>query len=117
MHAISKTLKKLVQTSFILLSLLATSAYADALDDAKSSGQIGEQQDGYIGLVQQGVPAPVVALVAEVNLQRKQRYEQIARQNNIPVSEVIKLAFARAIENTKSGNYLESSPGQWTRKP
>jgi uncharacterized protein YdbL (DUF1318 family) len=117
MHAMSKTLQRLIQTGVILLSLLATSAYADALDDAKSSGQIGEKQDGYIGLVQQGVPAPVVTLVAEVNVQRKQRYEQIAKQNNIPASEVIKLAFSRAIENTKSGNYIESSPGQWTRKP
>lgn len=117
MRAMPTMLQRLLQTAIVLLALVATSAHADALDDAKASGLIGERQDGYIGLVQQDTPASVVALIAEVNAARKQRYEQIAKQNNIPLPDVAKLAYARAVENTLSGNFFESAPGRWVRKP
>ena len=109
---------RLLQSSLMaVLLLVAGSTFAATLDEAKAAGQIGEKQDGYIGLVQANAPADVVALVEEVNAQRRQRYQEIAQQNGIPVSEVIKLAFARAVENTRSGHYVESSPGNWTTKP
>jgi uncharacterized protein YdbL (DUF1318 family) len=107
--------KMTLQVSIILL--LATGAFAATLDEAKSAGQIGEKQDGYIGLVLNNVPADVVALVQSVNAQRRARYEQIAAENGINVQDVGKLAFSRAFEATRSGHYIESSPGQWTRKP
>jgi len=108
----------LLQSAFVaILLLLAGNTFAATLDEAKAAGQIGEKQDGYIGLVQADVPADVVALVNEVNAQRRQRYQEIAQQNGIPVSEVIKLAFARAVENTRSGHYVEAAPGRWTTKP
>ncbi len=113
-------MKRLITASvqIVLLSLvLLGSAFAATLEEAKAAGQIGEKQDGYIGLVQASVPADVAALVADVNAQRRQRYEQIARDNGIDVREVAKLAFTRAYENTLPGNYVESAPGQWTRKP
>ncbi|MDX1491218.1 MAG: YdbL family protein [Pseudohongiellaceae bacterium] len=112
-----KVIQQLLSIAFILCSLTALSAHADALDDAKAAGLIGEKQDGYIGYVQANPAASIVALVEDINARRQQRYQQIARENNIPVSEVVKLAFARAVENTKSGHYVESSPGQWVRKP
>lgn len=108
--------KKLFGYSVLLFMLAISCAFAATLDEAKAAGQIGEKQDGYIGFVQNNPPADVVALVNDVNAQRKQRYEQIARENGVPISEVIKLAFARAVENTRSGNYVESNPGQWTTK-
>lgn len=117
MKAMSKSFHKMLQTGFVLLALMTTSAYADTLDEAKASGLIGELQNGYIGLVQQDAPASVVTLITQVNAQRKQRYEQIAKQNNIPLSEVAKLAFSRAVENTLPGNYIESAPGKWAKKP
>lgn len=109
---------RLLQSAFMaVLLILAGNAFAATLDEAKAAGQIGEKQDGYIGLVQADAPADVVALVNDVNAQRRQRYQEIAQQNGIPVSEVIKLAFARAVENTRSGHYVESAPGRWTTKP
>lgn len=100
----------------VVFALMMNFAFAAALDEAKATGLIGEKQDGYIGLVQANVPADVVALVADVNAQRRQRYEQIAQENGIAVQQVAKLAFTKAFENTLSGNYVESAPGQWTRK-
>jgi uncharacterized protein YdbL (DUF1318 family) len=105
--------------SFAMLALvfISQSALAASLDEAKAAGQIGEKQDGYIGLVQSAVPADVAALVDSVNAQRRARYEQIAASNGIPVSEVAKLAFERALEATRTGHFVESAPGQWVRKP
>lgn len=102
---------------FLLLAFTSSIAFAASLEEAKAAGQIGEKQDGYIGFVISNVPADVVALVADVNAQRRQRYEQIARENGIDTREVAKLAFTRAVENTLSGNFIEASPGQWVRKP
>lgn len=105
--------------SFAVLALLFLSqgALAATLEEAKAAGQIGEKQDGYIGQVQSNVPADVAALVESVNAQRRARYEQIAATNGIAVSEVAKLAFERAFEATHSGHFVETAPGQWTRKP
>jgi len=100
----------------MVFALMSNFAFAATLDEAKAAGQIGEKQDGYIGLVQANVPADVAALVADVNAQRRQRYEQIARDNGIDIREVAKLAFTRAFDNTLPGNYVENSPGQWVRK-
>ena len=111
-----RLIKSLTRVLF-LLAFTTSMAFAASLDEAKAAGQIGEKQDGYIGFVQQNVPADVTALVADVNAQRRQRYEQIARENNIEIGQVAKLAFSRAVENTLSGNFVESRPGQWARKP
>ena len=111
-----RLVKRLTQVLF-LFALMSSVAFAATLEEAKAAGQIGEKQDGYIGFVQTNVPADVAALVADVNAQRRERYQQIARENGIDIREVAKLAFTRALENTLSGNFVESSPGQWTRKP
>ncbi len=101
----------------LLMLLGGSSAFAVTLDEAKAAGQIGEKQDGYIGLVQASVPADVAALVESVNAQRRARYEEIAKENGIAVQDVAKLAFTRALENTRPGNFVEASPGQWVKKP
>jgi len=112
-----RSIVKIMTAGVFALLLASSSAFAATLEEAKAAGQIGEKQDGFIGLVQSNVPADVVALVESVNVQRRARYEQIANENGIPVSDVAKLAFSRAFENTQSGHFVESSPGQWTRKP
>ncbi|MEX0740149.1 MAG: YdbL family protein [Pseudohongiella sp.] len=110
-------IKFITRTTALALFLLASLAFAQSLDDAKASGQIGEKNDGYIGLVQPDAPQALVDLVAEVNRQRRERYQQIARDNNISVNEVAQLAYARAVEATRSGHLVEDANGRWVRKP
>jgi len=45
------------------------------------------------------------------------RYEEIARDNNISVTTVAQLAYARAVEATRSGHLVEDASGRWVRKP
>ena len=114
---LAKKFGKTFSFSLLMMLLGVGGAFAATLDEAKAAGQIGEKQDGYIGLVHSNVPADVAALVESVNAQRKARYEQIAQENNISLQDVAKLAFTRALENTRAGNFVETSPGQWVRKP
>lgn len=108
-----------LMTRIIAFSLLLAGslAFAQTLEEAKSAGMIGEKSDGYIGLVQSDAPQAVRDLVDNVNRQRRQRYEQIARENNISVNEVAQLAYARAVEATRSGHFVEDANGRWVRKP
>lgn len=109
---------KLLMTALMWLMLLSIpSAFAQTLDEAKASGLIGEKSDGYIGLVQSSAPPAVVALVTDVNRQRRERYQQIARENGISVNQVAQLAYARAVEATRSGHFIEDANGRWVRKP
>lgn len=96
--------------------MFATSAYALTLQEAKEQGLVGEQRDGYVGLVVSRVPADVQALVRQVNEQRRQRYEQIARDNGITMAQVTSLAYEQAVQATQPGHYIQLPNGDWVRK-
>jgi uncharacterized protein YdbL (DUF1318 family) len=101
----------LVLTAGLLLSL---NAFAISLQDAKSQGLVGEQPNGYLGIVQNDPQANSVA--KEVNAKRKNHYEKIARKNDITVNEVAKLAAKKAMKATKNGQYIKDSNGKWVKK-
>ena len=61
------------------LTLFAPSARADALDDAKAAGVVGEKLNGYLGVVSRGAGADVQRLVQDINLKRRDRYRKIAQ--------------------------------------
>ncbi len=111
------SIKLITRAVALCLLFLASMANAQSLEEAKAAGLIGEKSDGYIGLVQQDAPEAVVELVRSVNRQRRERYQQIARDNDIPINTVAQLAYARAVEATRSGNYIEDANGDWVRKP
>lgn len=105
-------------TALMLMMLIITpAAFAQSLEEAKATGLIGEKRDGYIGFVQGSAPPAVVSLVEDVNRQRRERYQQIARENGISVDQVAQLAFNKAVEATRSGHFLEDANGRWVRKP
>lgn len=106
-------IRKLI--GIVLLGFAVTVAAAD-LGSAKSAGQVGEQLDGYLGLVDKGAPADVRELVDSVNRERRKSYEAIARKNNLDLATVEKLAAEKAIKRTESGHFIQSAPGQWVRK-
>lgn len=102
--------------TLLLCLLVFPTAFGLTLQEAKNEGLIGEQRDGYIGLVIPSVPADVRAMVQEVNAQRRQRYQQIAQQNNISVEQVAALAYEKAVAATRSGHYIQNSSGAWVQK-
>ncbi|MED5431894.1 MAG: YdbL family protein, partial [Pseudomonadota bacterium] len=73
-----KTVKMLIAMIALLASM---AAYALDLDGAKGQGLVGEQPDGYLGVVKATPQA--VELVSDINAKRRDAYERIARQNGI----------------------------------
>ncbi len=100
----------------IILSLGISLAMAGALDQPKADGMIGEQADGYLGLVRQDVPPDIKALVRDVNAKRKARYQSIAGKQGVPLFEVEKVGGTTAIDRTLRGNYIKDSSGKWRKK-
>jgi uncharacterized protein YdbL (DUF1318 family) len=100
----------------LMMSLGISVAVAGALDQPKASGMIGEQANGYLGLVRQDVPPDIKALVKDVNAKRKARYQAIAQKESVPLLEVEQVGGATAIQKTLRGNYVKDSSGRWRAK-
>jgi hypothetical protein len=96
--------------------LVAANAAASPLTQPKADGWIGEQADGYLGLVREDAPAPIKLLVEQVNAKRKAGYMEIAKQQGVPLSEVEKVGGKTAIEKTLPGNYIRDTDGVWHKK-
>lgn len=99
----------------ICLSFFGNNAFAISLDEAKSQGLVGEQQNGYLGVVNNS-SAEVQSLITEVNAQRKAKYFEIANKNGTTLAAVEALAGKKAITETAPGRYFQSASGQWEKR-
>ncbi len=109
------------QKSLVLIFTLVVAFYsqmvmASSLQTAKSQGWIGEQRNGYIGLVTPGVSDDVKKLVSEVNNKRRAIYTKLAGKQKISLGQVEALAGARNIKKTASGQYVQNEDGNWVKK-
>lgn len=92
------------------------SAADDALDNARTAGFLGEQADGYVGLVNPSAPPSTVALMNEINTKRKAKYQQIASQNGTSVEAVQALIVPKIRDSLRPGWYYMNESGQWLQK-
>ncbi len=97
-----------------LLALLAApAAYADALNDAKAKGFVGERLDGYLGVVSPNAPADAKALVDSINARRKQHYAKIAAKEGIDTVAVAVRAGDKLRKRAKPSHYVMTKGGKW----
>jgi hypothetical protein len=102
----------------LLLALLlgaAGAAHAEDLDALKARGVLGEQADGYVGVVDANATAAQEAFAREVNAKRRAHYERIAAENGTPVEAVAQLAGEKLIAKAPSGQYIRRNGG-WVKK-
>ena len=85
-----------------------------ALGNAKAQGLVGEQANGYLGVVQNSNEA--ADIVKLINDARRAEYARLAQQNNIAVADVEAMAGKKAIERTSAGHYILLD-GNWVKKP
>ena len=113
-----KTMAKftMIAAGFALTGL-ATAAYAQrdpAYQAARAAGQIGEQPDGYLGIVGTATP-DLRALVNSINIQRKAKYTQSAAAG----ATVEQMAFASGcnlILKTVPGEKYQTPSGSWATR-
>jgi uncharacterized protein len=109
-----------IKAGLLLLLLLSLPASAMSLEDAmgalsaaKSSGLVGEQANGYLGVVQ---PNPRAAEIAnQINQARRREYQKLAEQNSIKLQEVELLAGQKAMDKAGAGQYIQRN-GAWLKK-
>ncbi|MGQ7956665.1 YdbL family protein [Pseudomonas sp. SP16.1] len=107
--------------STLLLALcLSLPAYAlnlnqamSALGAAKASGQLGEQPNGYLGVVKPGGQAEEIARL--INQARRAEYQKVAKDNGIGLADVEAIAGKKAIDRTPQGQFIQLN-GQWLKK-
>lgn len=92
---------------------LDLSGAMSALGGAKSAGRLGEQTDGYLGVVQPDGQAAEIARL--INQARRAEYQKLATQNRIGLSDVEAMAGKKAVEKTPAGQFIRID-GQWRRK-
>ena len=106
---------KIMLTRIMLcLMLVAAPAWALDLDTAKNEGLVGETPTGYLEAVGSADGA-TPGLIKNINAKRRAEYEKIAKQRNVDLKAVEKLAGETAINKTRPGNYVKIN-GKWIKK-
>jgi len=98
-----------------LLLTLAVPALGLDLDEARTQGLLGEQADGYVGIVASSTPE-LEKLAADINGKRKAHYADIAARNGTPIEAVAALAGKKLVEGAPAGQFVKTNGG-WMKKP
>lgn len=96
---------------------VATPALAQrdpAYQAARSAGQIGEQPDGYLGVVGGG-SVELRALVNSINIQRKAKYTESAAAG-ATVEQMAFTSGCRLIAATSPGEKYKTPGGSWATR-
>ncbi len=101
--------------SVTMIAVGASSAWSADIRSAKASGQIGEQLNGYLGIIS-SAPGDVRTLVQQINQKRRAVYQNIASKNGTSLQAVEQMAAKKTISKTPHGQYIQSSSGGWVRK-
>jgi uncharacterized protein YdbL (DUF1318 family) len=113
----SLKIKSLLSGLLLALAMVFSApAMADALDDARAAGLVGERPDGLVAPVSSNAPANVLSLVQSVNAQRMEKYQQISAQKGVPVEQVGAIAGEKIIAKLKAGYKYMDSSGNWVTK-
>jgi uncharacterized protein YdbL (DUF1318 family) len=95
---------------------LAQSAAAKAaVDAAKAQGVVGEQGDGFLGIVSGG-DAALAAAVAEINAGRAAVYRDTAAKTGVTPEAAGQATAVQLLGRLSSGQYYKPLNGAWTRK-
>ena len=115
-----RPMKLMIAAGLGLAMLAGGTAYAmqaDAAGQLRASGQVGEQADGYLGLVASGAPANVRAQMESVNIQRRAAYTQLASNRGATIEEVAAATACQLFSNrVGAGQYYRLADGVWRRR-
>jgi uncharacterized protein YdbL (DUF1318 family) len=113
----SLKIKSLLSGLLLALAMVFSApAMADALDDARAAGLVGERPDGLVSPVDPSAPANIQSLVQSVNAQRMEKYQQISSQKGVPVEQVGAIAGEKIISKLKPGYKYMDASGNWVTK-
>lgn len=101
----------MIAAALITMSGAAIAQRDPAYAAARSAGEVGEQPDGYIGIV--GAASPELrALVGNINIQRKAKYTQSAA-GGATVEQFAFTSGCNLIVQTRPGEKYRTPEGVW----
>lgn len=100
---------------------LSSAAHAQAsakaiVDAAKARGEVGEQADGYLGLVRASASEEVRGAVAEINQGRAAAYRQAAAATGVSPVAAGEAAAHQLFARIPPGQFYRNGSGAWARK-
>ncbi|HEX8584026.1 MAG TPA: YdbL family protein [Allosphingosinicella sp.] len=102
-----------------LLVGTAGAAYAfqaDAAASLRASGQVGEQADGYLGVVG-SAPSAVRAQVDSVNIKRRAYYTDLAAKRGAKIEEVAATTACELLRTKVApGQFYRGTDGTWQKR-
>ena len=116
----SRRMKIMIAAGVAVAALAGGTAYAFVFQDAaaqlRASGAVGEQADGYLGLVG-SASADVRAQMDSVNIQRRAAYTRLASQRNATIEEVAAATGCSLLASRVGpGQYYRLTDGVWRRR-
>ena len=108
-------MKSLVVIAALAAVAIPVAAWAQrdpAYAAARAAGEVGEQPDGYLGVVGSG-SASLRALVSNINIQRKSAYTQKAQASGATVEQLAFTSGCNLIAQTKPGEKYRTPGGSW----
>lgn len=116
--SMSKRTKIMAAAGALALLGMGAAAWAQGADDwkaARAQGLVGEQPDGYLGIV--GSPTPdLTRMVNAVNIQRKALYTQRAAAGNSSVADYAAVTACNLIADTPQGTKYKTPAGNWVTR-
>lgn len=100
----------------LLLALLSIPAFAQSLDQAKAQGLVGEQLNGYVGIVTSSASSDLRNMVNDINQQRRTLYQRSAQEASVTLEVFEARTGQRLQERAKPGEFIQNKNGQWQRK-
>lgn len=113
-HARTRSWSLIAPAIALTFTGLAAPAWAErdpAYAAARSSGQVGEKADGYLGVV--GGGGDVRGLVDKINIQRRANYTERAQAQNATVEEYAFTQGCMLIQRTSPGEKYQAPDGSW----
>lgn len=92
------------------------SAAKAVVDAAKAQGIVGEQGDGYLGLVTGSANAQVTAAVNAINDGRKAVYRQTAAKSGVTPEAAAEAAGKLLLQRVPHGQFYKPLGGSWTKR-
>jgi hypothetical protein len=103
-------------TALAVIGAAAVPALAQQRDPAyaaaRAAGKVGEQPDGYLGIVGAADPA-LQRLVDDINIKRRAVYAEKAKENSATLEAYALTAGCQAIARTVPGEKYRAPDGSW----
>ena len=103
--------------ALVAIAVQPAFAQSETIAEAKANCEIGEKNNGYLGVVDGAdITTAVNREMRSINQQRKAVYAELAEQNGVTVNVTAKLTAEKLINRAPAGSCVQNASGRWVQK-